>query len=96
LSPRRNKELLGRQCLTLATETEGRTMSFLNPLIVEVMLNEQKVQPRDMEMAHFREAIRASTGQPIAGPYWRRALGQLGHFLVAISERSSPAPSTEN
>ena len=67
-----------------------------NPFIVEIMLNEQKVQPREMEMAHAREALRASTGQPTAGRYWRRALGQLGRFLLAISERSSSAPSTEN
>jgi hypothetical protein len=71
------------------------TMSGLDPQYVEAMWNEKKVRPRDIEMAQAREAIRASTNKPTTVRYWRRALGQLGRFLVAISERPSRASSTE-
>ena len=57
-------------------------MSVLNnPLLVEMMLDEQKVQPREMEMAHALEALRASASRRSSRRF--AMIGRIHAFLVA-------------
>jgi hypothetical protein len=69
-------------------------MSVLNnPLCVEMMLDEQKVQPREMEMAHAREALRASASRRSSRRF--AMLGRIHHFLMATLQRPPRATNAE-
>jgi hypothetical protein len=50
---------------------------------------------RDIENALAHESARASGARTITVPGWRRVVGRLGHYLVAVSERPSRAPHPE-